>query len=211
MIFKLPTIYPITDQRISGLSHFEQTRRLIDGGARLIQLRDKIGSSREFFDAAVETIEYANEHLVSIVINDRIDIALAANAAGVHLGQDDMPPEKARALLGDKAIIGYSTHTLEQARHAATLPVNYIAFGPVFATKTKVDPDAVVGLAGVRRIRDAIGDIPLVAIGGIEIDSVEGVLSAGADSVAMISAIISDAKNITATLFDLTQRFTRSC
>ena len=207
MTFKLPTIYPITDRHVSGLSHFEQAKRLIDGGARFIQLREKMGSSREFFDAAVQTIEYANEHHVSIIINDRVDIAIAVNAAGVHLGQDDMPPEKARALLGDKAIIGYSTHTLEQAQHAATLPINYIAFGPVFATKTKVDPDAVVGLDGVRRVREAIGDIPLVAIGGIDIDNAEGVLSAGADSVAMISAIIADAKNITATLLDLKERF----
>ena len=207
MTFKLPTIYPITDRHVSGLSHFEQAKRLIDGGARFIQLREKMGSSREFFDAAVQTIEYANEHHVSIIINDRVDIAIAVNAAGVHLGQDDMSPDKARLLLGAKAIIGYSTHTLEQARHAATLPINYIAFGPVFATKTKVDPDAVVGLDGVRRIREVIGDILLVAIGGIDIDNAEGVLSAGADSVAMISAIIADAKNITATLLDLKERF----
>ena len=207
MTFKLPTIYPITDRQISGLTHLEQARRLGDGGARLIQLREKVVSSREFFDAAVQTIEYAIGHRISIIINDRVDIALATNAAGIHLGQDDMPPEKARALLGDQAIIGYSTHTLEQARHAATLPINYIAFGPVFATKTKVDPDAVVGLDGVRRVREAIGDIPLVAIGGIDIDNAEGVLSAGADSVAMISAIIADAKNITATLLDLKERF----
>ncbi len=207
MTFKLPTIYPITDRQISGLTHLEQARRLGDGGARLIQLREKVVSSREFFDTAVQTIEYAIGYRISIIINDRVDIALATNAAGVHLGQDDMPPEKARALLGDQAIIGYSTHTLEQARHAATLPVNYIAIGPIFTTRTKVDPDAVVGLDGVRRVREAIGDIPLVAIGGIDIDNAEGVLSAGADSVAMISAIIADAKNITATLLDLKERF----
>ncbi|MBK6722945.1 MAG: thiamine phosphate synthase [Acidobacteria bacterium] len=207
--FKLPTIYPITDRQISGLTHLEQARRLVNGGARLIQLREKVGSSREFFDAAVQTIEYANAHRVSIIINDRVDIAIAANAAGVHLGQNDMPPEKARALLGDKSIIGYSTHTLEQARLAATLPVTYIAFGPVFATTTKADPDAVVGLDGVRRVREAIGDIPLVAIGGINVDSIEDVLSAGADSVAMISAVIGNAANITATLLDLNERFVR--
>ena len=209
MTFKLPTIYPITDRQISGLTHLEQARRLINGGARLIQLREKVGSSRQFFDAAVQTVEYANAHRVSIIINDRVDIAIAANADGVHLGQNDMAPEKARALLGDKSIIGYSTHTLEQARLAATLPVNYIAFGPVFATTTKADPDAVVGLDGVLRVREAIGDIPLVAIGGINIDSIEDVLSAGADSVAMISAVIGNAANITATLLDLNERFAR--
>jgi thiamine-phosphate pyrophosphorylase len=207
--FKLPTIYPITDRQISGLTHFEQARRLVDGGARLIQLREKVGSSREFFEAAVQTIEYANAYGVSIIINDRVDIALSAKAAGVHLGQSDMPPEKARVLLGDEAIIGYSTHTLEQARRAATLPVSYIAFGPIFATKTKVDPDAVVGLDGVRRIREAIGDIPLVAIGGINIDSVEDVISVGADSVAMINAIIGRGSNITTTLLHLHQQFAR--
>ncbi len=209
MTFKLPTIYPITDRQISGLTHLEQARRLINGGARLIQLREKVGSSRHFFDAALQTVEYANAHRVSIIINDRVDIAIAANAAGVHLGQNDMAPEKARALLGDKSIIGYSTHTLEQARLAATLPVNYIAFGPVFATTTKADPDAVVGLDGVRRVREAIGDIPLVAIGGININSIEDVLSTGADSVAMISAVIGNAANITATLLDLNERFAR--
>jgi len=207
--FKLPTIYPITDRKISGLTHFEQARWLIDGGARLIQLREKVGSSREFFEAAVQTIEYANAYGVSIIINDRVDIALSAKAAGLHLGQSDIPPEKARVLLGDEAIIGYSTHTLEQARRAATLPVNYIAFGPIFATKTKVDPDAVVGLDGVRRVREAIGDIPLVAIGGIDLDSVEDVISAGADSVAMINAIIGSGSNITTTLLHLNQRFAR--
>jgi len=207
--FKLPTIYPITDQQISGLTHLEQARRLIDGGARLIQLREKNGTSREFFEAAAETVEYANAQGVSIIINDRVDIAVAVNAAGVHLGQEDVPPAKARLLLGGKAIIGYSTHTLEQARHAATLPIDYIAFGPVFSTKTKINPDAVVGLDGVRRVRDAIGDIPLVAIGGIDLDSLADVLFAGADSVAMVSAVIADAANIAATLRDLTKRSAR--
>ncbi len=207
MTFKLPTIYPITDRGIAGITHLEQAMRLVDGGARFIQLREKNGSSREFFDAAVETVEFARTHSVSIIINDRVDIALAANAAGVHLGQDDMPPEKARALLGDKPIIGYSTHTLEQAIHAATLPVDYIAIGPIFPTRTKADPNAVVGLDGIRRVHEVTGEIPLVAIGGIGVGQVADVLAAGADSVAMISAIIGDAAKITQTFRDLAERF----
>jgi thiamine-phosphate pyrophosphorylase len=125
-----------------------------------------------------------------IIINDRADIALAIKADGVHLGQDDLPPEGARRMLGDDAIIGFSTHNLKQAREAIQLPVDYIAFGPVFATSTKQNPDAIVGLETLRRVRDIVVDHPLVAIGGITLENAEEVLNAGADSVAVISAIL---------------------
>ncbi|MEQ1644392.1 MAG: thiamine phosphate synthase [Pyrinomonadaceae bacterium] len=191
MLTNLPIIYPITDRRITGLSHVEQARLLFDGGARLVQLREKEASTRKFFDAVLETVELAAAYGASVIINDRADIALATNAAGLHLGQDDMPPDKARSLLGDQAVIGYSTHTVEQAIVAAQFPIDYVAIGPIFSTLTKVDPDAVVGLDGLRRVRDAIGEMPLVAIGGIGDDDISDVLGAGADSVAMISAILS--------------------
>ena len=190
MTFKLPTIYPITDRQISGLSHLEQAKRFVRGGSRFIQLREKDLGSHEFYDAAAKTVEFASTSGTTIIINDRVDIAIAAGAAGVHLGQDDMPPEKVRALLGDKAVIGYSTHTIEQAKSAAVLPVDYIAIGPIFHTNTKADADAVVGLDGIRRVRDVIGELPLVAIGGININEIASVLEAGADSVAMIGAIL---------------------
>lgn len=207
MTFKLPIIYPITDRRLSTLSHIEQVTSLVAGGASFVQLREKEASSREFYDAAIQTLEFASTLAASLIINDRVDIALAADAAGVHLGQDDMSPEKARVLLGDKAIIGYSTHTLEQARDAAALPIDYITVGPVFRTTTKADPDAVVGLDGIRRVREVIGDVPLVAIGGISIEQVAEVLAAGADSVAMVSAIIQDFANITRTYRGLIDKF----
>jgi len=192
----LPKIYPITDTRISGLSHLEQVKRLVAGGARFIQLREKHASPRDFYDEAEKVLIFAREHRVKIIINDRVDIALALKADGVHLGQNDLPPAHARKILGPDAIIGFSTHSLEQARAAMKLPVDYIALGPIFATSTKANPDATVGLAGLREIRNSIGDLPLVAIGGINKDNLNSVLDSGADSTAMIGSIISDAAKI---------------
>ncbi|HUR97401.1 MAG TPA: thiamine phosphate synthase, partial [Pyrinomonadaceae bacterium] len=115
MKITVPKIYPITDTRISGLSHLEQVRRLISGGASLIQLRDKTAAAGEFYRTAFEAIDYAHQHGAKIIINDRADVALAAGADGVHLGQDDLSPDHARDLLGPSAIIGFSTHSAEQA------------------------------------------------------------------------------------------------
>jgi len=192
----LPKTYPITDARISGLSHLEQARRLIDGGAEIIQLREKYASPREFYESAKEVVEFAAGSGVRIIINDRVDIALAAEADGVHLGQDDLPPSAARGILGPGAIIGYSTHTLEQALAAIELPIDYIAFGPIFITSTKANPDETVGLAGLKRVRSLIGEFPLVAIGGIDPANFQSVLNAGANSAAVISSILSDPASI---------------
>ena len=137
---ELPNIYPITDVLISGLSHAEQVERLIAGGASLIQLREKHASPREFYESASHAVKIAKELNIHVIINDRVDIALALDADGVHLGQDDMPPEKAREILGDDAIIGFSTHSVKQAHRALKLPVNYIAIGPIFPTQTKANP-----------------------------------------------------------------------
>ena len=136
----LPKLYPITDRRLSGLSHAEQVARLADGGATFIQIREKHLSAREFYREAEEALRVARERGVKLIVNDRADIALALGADGVHLGQDDMPPEAARALLGDDAIIGFSTHNVAQAVEAARLPVDYVAIGPVFATSSKSKP-----------------------------------------------------------------------
>ena len=186
----VPQIYPITDARISGLSHLEQVKLLIAGGATCIQLREKYASPREFYEQAVECVAFARVRRVKIIINDRADIALMSEADGVHLGQDDMPPEAARRLLGDGKIIGYSTHSVEQAIEAAKLAVDYIAIGPVFQTDTKTNPDPVVGVEGIAAVRTAIGIVPLVVIGGIDLSNIAAVLDAGADSVAMIGAIL---------------------
>ena len=189
---KLPKLYPITDARLSGLSHAEQVRRLSAGGADLIQLREKHLAPREFYREAEDALSIARALGVLLIINDRVDIALALKADGVHLGQDDLPPDAARALLGEQAIIGFSTHTVEQARAAARMPVDYIAIGPVFETSSKENPDPVVGLDGLRRVRQEVGAIPLVAIGGISPDSIGKVLEAGADTVAVIGLLLSN-------------------
>lgn len=194
--FELPRIYPITDTRISGISHAEQAKRLIAGGARLIELREKHAASLEFYLSAEEVIRIAEANNVAVLINDRVDVALAVGAAGVHLGQDDMPPEKAREILGKDAIIGYSTHSVEQARLALQLPIDYLAAGPIFQTLSKADPDAVLGLAGLREIRDATGEFPLVAIGGITAADLDPVFGSGADSAAVIGAVLADPDRI---------------
>jgi thiamine-phosphate pyrophosphorylase len=192
----LPKIYAITDRQLSGLSHATQVEHLIAGGAGIIQLRDKYSSAGEFYRLALEAVTVAKAHGIPLIINDRVDIAMIVGADGVHLGQDDMPVEAARRLLGEKAIIGISTHRLEQAAAAAKLPVDYIAFGPVFSTTTKADPDEVVGLSGVAAAKEIVGNIPLVAIGGINASNVREILAAGADAAAMISEIVADAASI---------------
>ena len=178
------------------MARIRPTRRLILklGGATFIQIREKSGSSLEFYASVRESL--AAHPDISIIVNDRVDIALTTRARGVHLGQDDLPPTEARKLLGDDAIIGYSTHTLEHARDAISLPIDYVAFGPVFATATKSDHDPIVGLEWLKRVRDLVKDLPLVAIGGINLENLSHVFTAGADSAAMISALVVDPESI---------------
>ncbi len=192
----IPKIYPITDVRLTKLSHAAQVEKLIEGGAEIIQLREKYASPKEFYESAKAALEIARRRNVKIIINDRVDIALALEADGVHLGQDDLPPEDARKILGERAIIGFSTHSIEQAISAVRLPVNYLAIGPVFPTKTKENPEKIVGVEGVKKVRKAVGDFPLVAIGGITSGNIREVLEAGADSAAIISDLLSAAESI---------------
>ena len=196
MRFELPRVYPITDTLLSGLSHAEQVKRLISGGATLIQLREKHSSPREFYDDARAALITARESNVRLVINDRADIALALKADGVHLGQSDLPAEAARRLLGERAIIGISTHDLAQVKLAARMPVDYVAFGPIFATATKGNPDPVVGLNALREARAILSSLPLIAIGGLTIHNAPVVFAAGADSVATIAGLLSDPSRI---------------
>lgn len=208
-MLSLPKIYPITDIRLSGLSHVEQVRKLIAGGATFVQLRDKRSSPRQFYEQVVECVRIAHDQNVQIIINDRVDIALVAKADGVHLGQDDMPPEKARILLGAAAIIGFSTHSVEQVKLAASLPIDYVAIGPIFATSTKENPDPLVGLDGLVAVKAAAGNRPVVAIGGINQANLCDVFDVGADSVAMIGAIVSAADQITSQMNHLTSLIDR--
>jgi len=194
--FELPKIYPITDALLSKISHVEQVEKLIKGGASFIQLREKYASPQEFYKSAESALKLARARDVKIIINDRVDIALALKADGVHLGQDDLLPAEARKILGGKAIIGFSTHNIEQAVTAIRFPIDYLAIGPIFTTGTKENPDAVVGLEDLRKVREATGNFPLVAIGGINLENLREVYKAGADSAAIISSLISDTGKI---------------
>ena len=196
MSLDLPKVYPITDPYLSGLSHTEQVGRLIEGGATLIQLRDKLAAPREFYREAAAALKVARAHHARLIINDRVDIALALGADGVHLGQSDMPAEAARRLLGKEAIIGFSTHNIEQAKFATSLPVNYLAFGPIFRTSTKENPDPVTGLFALRDVVAIKGSLPLVAIGGITPANAVQVFKFGADALAMIAELIADPTKI---------------
>lgn len=186
-------LYPLTDRALSGLSHAEQVSQLSDAGATLVQLREKTLSPLEFHREAEAALCVAHERGTKIIINDRVDMALALKADGVHLGQDDLPPEAARRILGADAIIGFSTHNPEQARLAATMPVDYVAIGPIFATSTKQASNPPIGLEGLRLARLAVGTIPLVAIGGITDENSHEVLSGGAHAIAVIRDIWSPA------------------
>lgn len=196
MNFILPKVYPITDSRLAKISHAEQIKKFIEGGATFIQLREKYAAPDEFYKSAEEAINLARKHDVKILINDRVDIARALKADGVHLGQDDLPPAQARKILGEQAIIGFSTHNLEQVREAVNLPIDYLAIGPVFTTLTKENPDPTIGIETVKQVREIVGDFPLVAIGGINLQNFQEVLKAGANSVALIGDLLSDKNEI---------------
>jgi thiamine-phosphate pyrophosphorylase len=190
MEFNIPRLYAISDRRLSGLSHLDQVYRLIKGGATWIQIRDKDSTPDALYQVALACIDKARPLGVRIIINDRADVALAADADGVHLGQDDLPAEEARRLLGNDRIVGVSTHTVEQAVAAARSCVDYVAIGPVFATSTKQNPDPTVGLSTIAEAKKGI-EKPLVAIGGITLQNAHDVILAGADSVAVISDLYS--------------------
>lgn len=180
-------VYPLTDRHISGLSHEQQVETLSSSGARIIQLREKELSGREFYDEAAAALSTARERGVRIIINDRVDIAQALKADGVHLGQDDLPPAAARQILGNHAIIGISTHDLEQVKVAADMPVDYVALGPIFPTTTKQSSNTPVGLDAVTRASELLGDIPMVVIGGITEATARPLLDAGSTAVAIIT------------------------
>jgi thiamine-phosphate pyrophosphorylase len=187
-MMQMPKLYAITDRQWSNCAHEEIVRMLLNGGARFIQLRDKEASARELLDQAVACLKLTRNAGATLIINDRIDVALTAGADGVHLGQDDLSVAEAREILGKDKIIGVSTHSIAQFRAALETSANYIAVGPVYQTRTKENSAAVVGLKLVREARK-ITDRPLVAIGGINHRRAPKVIEAGADCVAVISAL----------------------
>jgi thiamine-phosphate pyrophosphorylase len=163
------------------------------GGATLIQLRDKAGSTRRMVERAYALSDALAPYGIPLVINDRVDVALAAEADGVHIGQDDMPVAQARLLLGKQAIIGLSLKTVEQAQAAPLRELSYVAIGGVFATTSKENTSTPVGLDGFQKIADVIRHrapgFPICAIAGIDGTNAADVMGVGADGVAVISAL----------------------
>lgn len=190
---KLPIIYPIIDSLLVPFSKIEDVAlAIIKGKAKIIQLRSKKITSKDFLETARIIRKITADNGVVFIVNDRVDIALMTDADGVHLGQDDLPVKEARRLLGKNKIIGFSTHNLKEVLTANKLPVDYISFGPIFQTQSKEDAQIPKGLRGLAEVRKAI-NIPIVAIGGITESNLTSVFKEGADSAAMISEILSSA------------------
>lgn len=183
-----PTLYLVTDRRfLRNLNLAELVSRAVAGGVTMVQLREKDCSTREFYELAL-LLKKILPAEIALVINDRLDIALAAKADGVHLGQEDLPVETARKYLGPEAIIGLSINNLDQLKEAAKLPVDYLAISPIFPTPTKTDTAPPWGLEGLAQARK-LTERPLVAIGGLNESNVSQVVAAGADGIAVVSAI----------------------
>jgi thiamine-phosphate pyrophosphorylase len=183
----LPRLYAIADASFGD--PVDLARTLFAAGVRLVQVRNKKASSRDLLDQVEQIIGIAPED-ARVIVNDRADIALIAGAAGVHLGQTDLPPASARKILGPDRLVGLSTHNAEQALEADKLPIDYLAVGPVFPTRSKENPDPVLGVAALKEICCRVRK-PVVAIGGIRLEDAAAVLDCGAASVAIIRDLLS--------------------
>ena len=182
-------LYFVTDRGLCGRKPLEEVViQAVKGGAAYVQLREKDVSTRFFVEEAKRIKKNLEQYKVPLIINDRVDIALACGAEGVHIGQEDMPYEIVRKLMGQKAIIGLSVETWEDVEISQKLDVNYIGVSPVFSTPTKTDTKGAWGLEGLAKIK-AFSRHPLVAIGGINESNVHEVVKAGADCIAVVSAI----------------------
>jgi thiamine-phosphate pyrophosphorylase len=191
-MLQLPRLYPILDTAcfpdVAGM--FAAAEELAAAGCTLLQYRNKTGNARRMLDEARELRARLGAS-VSLIMNDRADLCLAAGFDGLHVGQDDLSPESARLIVGAARWLGVSTHNPEQLAEADKTSADYLAIGPIFATTSKANPDPVVGLAGVRRARELTRK-PLVAIGGITRANARSVIEARADSVAVISDLLRD-------------------
>jgi thiamine-phosphate pyrophosphorylase len=185
----LPALYAIVDPLDTGRSPIDLAAALLEGGARLLQLRLKAAPAREVLEIARVVRPLAQQAGARLIVNDRPDVARAAGADGVHLGQDDLPVAAARTVLGAGGIVGVSTHSVGQARAAVAAGADYLGVGPVFETTSKVGALAARGLDLVRAVRHEV-TLPLVAIGGITPTTATEVRAAGADAVAMIAALV---------------------
>jgi thiamine-phosphate pyrophosphorylase len=194
----IPRLYAIVDADLLN-SRGVRLRKFAVGlrsaGVSIVQYRNKSGSPKDILTAAASLREVFAESGCELILNDRPDLAVLASLNGVHVGQADLAPDDARRVLATNQIVGVSTHTDEQIRIANLTSADYIAIGPVFPTGTKENPDPVVGLEGVRRAR-ALTAKPLVAIGGITRANARSVIDAGADSVAIISALFAEGESV---------------
>jgi thiamine-phosphate pyrophosphorylase len=180
----------ITDPTLApGRDHVSIAQAALAGGADMIQLRDKAGNLRDLLSQARAIQALCRSHGATFIVNDRLDLALAAGADGLHVGQEDLPADAARRLLGPARILGVSTHNPQQAQAAVKAGADYIGFGPMFPTGTKDTGYTPRGLEGLREVRAAVA-LPILAIGGIGLETVADVIAAGATAPAVISAIV---------------------
>lgn len=189
-------LYLVTDHKLCmGRSILDVVRSAVAGGVQAVQIREKTGNTRDFLELAKLLVREIQSQNIPILINDRVDIALASGAAGVHLGQSDMPVLDARHILGDKAIIGLTIPTMKILEESLALPIQYIAIGPVFPTATKTNTAPTWGIEGMQKARKYLDsmnvNIPLMTIGGIDAKNAKNILDAGIDSLAVVSAICS--------------------
>ena len=182
-------LYLVTDRDLCGQKSLENViMKAVRGGVAYVQLREKEISTRQFVEEALRIRQLLEPYKIPLIINDRVDVALACGADGVHIGQEDMPYATARSLLGAKTIIGLSVETWEDVEEGQKLDVDYIGVSPVFATPTKTDTKGAWGLAGLAKIK-AFSRHPIVAIGGINESNAAAVVKAGAECLALVSAI----------------------
>lgn len=184
------SLYLVTDRGLArGRSNLEIVTAAVDGGATVVQLREKDCPTLEFIEQALLIKAFLKTRHIPLVVNDRVDIALAVKADGVHLGQTDMPLNMAKDILGDTMLIGISAESIEDAITAEKGGADYLGVSPIYATPTKTDTAPALGLEGLREIRKAV-KLPLVGIGGLNTDNAADVIRNGADGVAVVSAIV---------------------
>jgi len=185
------SLYLVTDQALAlGRDIVSVVERAVRGGVTVVQVREKNRETRDFLNISIRIKKTLENHNIPLIINDRIDIALAVGADGVHLGQNDMPIDIARRILGPDRIIGISVSTVDEAIEAENGGADYLAISPVWSTKTKINTPEEVGLEGIDRIRK-VTDLPLVGIGNIKVENAKSVISAGCNGIAVVSAIMS--------------------
>lgn len=181
-------LYLVTDRELARRPLEQVVKSALEGGVTLVQVREKNCSTREFIEIAESMHALCRQFDVPLIINDRVDVAMAVDAEGVHLGQSDMPVKRARAILGTGKIIGLSVESVEDARQAEDEDVDYLGVSPIFFTPTKTDLQRELGIEGLRQIK-AFSRRPLVGIGGLSASNAAAVIRAGADGIAVVSAI----------------------